>query len=32
MRVRRQGKFLADEATVAESDLAPQDVVEVVYG
>jgi toluene monooxygenase system protein B len=31
MRVRRQGKFLADEATVAESNLAPLDVLEVVY-
>ena len=31
MRVRHQGKFLADEATVAEADLAPLDVLEVVY-
>jgi toluene monooxygenase system protein B len=31
LRVRRRGKFLADEATVAESNLAPLDVLEVVY-
>ncbi len=31
MRVRRQGEFLADDATVAESGLSPLDVLEVVY-
>jgi toluene monooxygenase system protein B len=31
MRVRRQGEFLADDATVAESNLSPLDVLEVVY-
>jgi toluene monooxygenase system protein B len=31
MRVRHRGKFLAHEATVAESDLAPLPVLEVVY-
>jgi toluene monooxygenase system protein B len=31
MRVRRQGEFLADDATVAESRLSPLDVLEVVY-
>jgi toluene monooxygenase system protein B len=31
MRVRRQGEFLADETTVAEANLTPLDVLEVVY-
>ena len=31
MRVRRQGKFLADVATVAESNLAPFDLLAVMY-
>jgi toluene monooxygenase system protein B len=31
MRVRRQGEFLAADATVAESNLSPLDVLEVVY-
>ncbi len=31
MRVRRQGEFLADDATVAEAKVAPLDVLEVVY-
>jgi toluene monooxygenase system protein B len=31
MRVRRQGEFLADETTVAEANLSPLDVLEVVY-
>ena len=31
MRVRRQGEFLANDVTVAESGLAPLDVLEVVY-
>jgi toluene monooxygenase system protein B len=31
VRVRRQGEFLADDATVAESGLSPLDVLEVVY-
>ncbi len=31
MRVRRQGEFLADDATVAESSPSPLDVLEVVY-
>jgi toluene monooxygenase system protein B len=31
MRIRRQGEFVADEVTVAEANLAPLDVLEVVY-
>jgi hypothetical protein len=31
MRIRRQGEFLDDDATVAEANLAPLDVLEVVY-
>lgn len=31
MRVRRQGEFLADETTIAEANLSPLDVLEVVY-
>jgi toluene monooxygenase system protein B len=31
MRVRCQGKFVADETTIAEANLAPLDVLEVVY-
>ncbi len=31
MRVRRQGEFLADETTVAEANLTPLGVLEVVY-
>jgi toluene monooxygenase system protein A len=31
VRVRRQGEFLAADATVAESGLSPLDVLEVVY-
>lgn len=31
MKVRCQGEFLADEATVAEANLSPLDVLEVVY-
>jgi len=31
MRIRRQGEFLDDDATVAEANLSPLDVLEVVY-
>jgi toluene monooxygenase system protein B len=31
MRVRRQGKLIPDETTIAEANLAPLDVLEVVY-
>jgi toluene monooxygenase system protein B len=31
MRVRRQGEFFAGETTVAEANLSPLDVLEVVY-
>jgi toluene monooxygenase system protein B len=31
MRVRRQGEFLGAETTIAEANLTPLDVLEVVY-
>jgi toluene monooxygenase system protein B len=31
MRIRCKGEFFADETTIAEANLAPLDVLEVVY-
>jgi toluene monooxygenase system protein B len=31
MRIRCKGEFLAEETTIAEANLAPLDVLEVVY-